>query len=519
MGVALSLIVATAGCSDGGDATSSGVEEGGTGGETGEGVADLPWDPVPARGIGIEKVEVNQGVAVPIYMDGQWITGPERNAPLLGGRDSIVRAYWRYGAGFQGRTIEARLELEAPGGTVRVYTDEFLVEDPSVSDALSRTFWWPVPAEEFEAGAKFSISLWETSEEFAREPDNEDPPRAPAQGREIIGVEASPTSMEIVIVPLHANWSGCQAQPDLSESTLALFENMMFMKNPLQDVLITVDPDPLVLTSEPTNLYDLFGVLGDRREAAAPGPQVYYYGLLDACTAGIGGAGGMSPTIVGPTMEEEVFRMAVGLSLDYDPQFSADTLTHEIGHVQGLEHVACDFADTPNPGMDFPHADGSIGVWGFGVRDAVLRNPEDSRDYMSYCYAGNWSSDWTWFKTYYRAQVLTSWSTGAVAPSPGDVLVAVVDSTGVRDSWIAGGRASGDPIATVAPSLEVVARDAQGLRIPLPARILRFSEAEEAFLVSADVPPGTVGFEVSQEGRYDPLTPRGMSRLSEKNSP
>jgi hypothetical protein len=294
---------------------------------------------------------------------------------------------------------------------------------------------------------------------------------------------------------------------------------MMFMKNPLQDISITVDPDPIVLTSEPTNLYDLFGVLGDRREAAAPGPQVYYYGLLDACTAGVGGAGGMSPTIVGPTMEEEVFRMAVGLSLDYDPQFSADTLTHEIGHVQGLEHVACDFADTPNPGMDFPHADGSIGVWGFGVRDAVLRNPEDSRDYMSYCYAGNWSSDWTWFKTYYRAQVLTSWSVGSIAPSREDVLMAVVDSTGVRDSWLATGRSSGKPVSTASLQIEVVARDDRGLRRPLPARIMPLSETGEGFLLSAVVPAGTVGFEVSREGRYDSLMPRGMGRLLQVNSP
>lgn len=463
-------------------------------------------------------MEVNQGVAVPIYVDGQWVTGPERNAPLVSGRNSIVRAYWRYGADFTPREIEARLELEAPGGSVRTYSDTFMVEDPSVSDALSRTFWWPVPAEEFEAGAEFSVSLWETSEAWAGEPDNDDPPRAPVEGMEIVGVEASPTAMEIVIVPLYANWPGCQAQPDLSEGTLALFDNMMFMKNPLQEISITVDAEPIVLTAEPSNLYDLFGVLGDRREQAAPGPHVYYYGLLNACTAGIGGAGGMSPTIVGPTMEEEVFRMAVGLSLDYDPQFSADTLTHEIGHVQGLEHVACDFADTPNPGMDFPHEDGSIGVWGFGIRDAVLRNPAESRDYMSYCYAGNWSADWTWFKTYYRAQVLTSWSTGDIAPQGVETLMAVVDATGVRDSWIAKGQPAGqvDPGTRRWP--ELVALDSVGTRRPLAVRVRGLSETEDAVLLSAEVPAGTRAFEWSIEGRYDPLDPRGMERLSRVQS-
>lgn len=511
-GAALALAGMIVGCGDG-SSGASGDEEGGTGGETGGGVADLPWEPVPARGIGIDKVEVNQGVAVLIYVDGQWVTGPERNAPLVGGRDSIVRAYWRYGPEFSDRMIEARLEVEAPGGVVRIYSDEFMVEDPSVSDALSRTFWWPISAEEFEAGSKFSVSLWETSEAWVQEPDNDDPPRAPAAGNENIGVEASSTAMELVIVPLHANWPGCQAQPDLSESTLSLFENMMFMKNPLQEISITVDAEPIVLTAEPANLYDLFGVLGDRRETAAPGPQVYYYGLLDPCAAAIDGAGGMSPTVVGPTMEEEVFRMAVGLSLGYDPQFSANTLTHEIGHIQGLEHVACDFADTPNPGTEFPHADGSIGVWGFGIRDAVLRNPAEARDYMSYCYAGNWSSDWTWFNTYYRAQVLTSWGTGDVAPNAVDTLLAVVDSTGVRDSWIAKGLPAGEAWLPGARHLEFVVRDANGVRTPLSLRVMGLSEAEDAFIVSAAVPVGTSGFEFAQEGRYDPLVPRGMERL------
>jgi len=512
VGPALALAATLAGCG-GASAGASGDEEGGTGGETGGGVADLPWAPVPARGIGIEKVEVNQGVAVPIFVDGQWVTGPERNSPLVGGRDAIVRAFWRYGPEFSDRMIEARLEVEAPGGVVRTYSDEFMVEDPSVSDALSRTFWWPIPAEEFAAGSKFSVSLWETSQAWAQEPDNDDPPRAPAAGNELIGVEASPTAMEVVIVPLHADWPGCQAQPDLSDSTIKLFEDMMFMKNPLQEISITVDSEPLVLTAEPANLYDLFGVLGDRREAAAPGPQVYYFGLLDACTAGIDGAGGMSPTVVGPTMEEEVFRMAVGLSLDYDPQFSADTFVHEIGHIQGLEHVACDFADTPNPGADFPHADGSIGVWGFGIRDAILRNPAESRDYMSYCYAGNWSSDWTWFNTYYRAQVLTSWSAGDQAPDGVDILVAVVDSTGVRDSWIAKGRPSGASQLPGTHHVELVARGETGVRTPLSVHVMALSEAEDAFLVSAAIPADARTLEAAREGQYDALVPRGIERL------
>jgi hypothetical protein len=212
-------------------------------------------------------------------------------------------------------------------------------------------------------------------------------------------------------------------------------EDFLFMKNPTQSVELRVRDEPIVVTEEPPEWFTLLPAIQDARVADGAAPNDYYYGILDSCGISLGGYGGVSWTIVSDMKTSDFERVAVGMHLPGDLQFTYDTFVHEMGHLQGLQHVFCPGGNAGGPDPTYPYEDGVIGVWGFGVRDFKLRNPTASHDYMTYCYAGNWTSDWTWSKNFDRIRTLTSWDFEAPAPdasTPGTLLIGTFGRGGER---------------------------------------------------------------------------------------
>ena len=68
----------------------------------------------------------------------------------------------------------------------------------------------------------------------------------------------------------------------------------------------------------------------------------------------------------------------------------ASTIAHELGHNLGLDHAPCGNPQNTDPW--FPHADGSIGTWGYDFAESALV-PPIVYDVMSYCDARYWISD------------------------------------------------------------------------------------------------------------------------------
>ena len=66
------------------------------------------------------------------------------------------------------------------------------------------------------------------------------------------------------------------------------------------------------------------------------------------------------------------------------------TMAHELGHNMSLSHAPCGGADGPDPA--FPHADGSIGAWGYDFRERALVSPSTA-DLMGFCPPHEWISD------------------------------------------------------------------------------------------------------------------------------
>ncbi len=72
------------------------------------------------------------------------------------------------------------------------------------------------------------------------------------------------------------------------------------------------------------------------------------------------------------------------------------TIAHELGHTMELYHSPCGGAGTPD--RNYPYDDGSVGNWGYDLRDEVLVNPLTA-DLMGYC-EPVWISDYHYNKAF-----------------------------------------------------------------------------------------------------------------------
>jgi len=195
---------------------------------------------------------------------------------------------------------------------------------------------------------------------------------------------------------------------------MQLYFDKLFQMNPLDTLEFEIH-ESIDFNQELTSLNQLNVLLSDLRFAEGAPPEMYYYGHVDACGGGVGGAAGLAFGIpVDPTMENAFQRVSSGVS--FNPELSAETFVHEVGHSQGRRHIACQGEAGIDP--SYPERGGAIGEWGFGVVDFLIRHPTVTKDYMTYC-TPTWVSNFGWNKVWPTIQILSSWDDdfpGADAP-------------------------------------------------------------------------------------------------------
>jgi hypothetical protein len=423
---------------DGDDGTSDG--ESGTGGGSGSGedtttTGPPEFEPIYARGISISKVDVSQGTSIPVAVDGQWVGPEERNSRVVEGRNMLIRAFWEYEEGWEPREIEGRLTLGMPDGTTEVASKTVMVDNITFEYDLNRTFHWMLPAEMVLNGLEFQVELYETDLGYEAEPEPDPPPVAPVDGLNYIGVELHPMEIKVVLVPVDYSGGDCQTLAEPTEDQFDKFVEYMYEQNPVQEAIFRVHETPIVFHQEITSLSQLFQPLQQYRVNDGAEPNEYYFALLNPCSGGVDGAGGMAPGLPPATKAAAHNRVAVGIFTPSNDEYGYETCVHEIGHCQGLAHGPCGDADYPDP--NYPYPDGNIGVTGFGVVSWKLKHALSTYDYMTYCQP-TWPSDWTWTKTYERIQILTSWDYGGRAAGeeePGQVLVGLLLTDGSERWW------------------------------------------------------------------------------------
>lgn len=396
----------TTGDTETSDSATSGVDETG----------DPPVEEdVPARGIGISRVEANSGVAIPIAIDGAWADGPMRNAQIPKNRNTAFRVYVDVDEGsWVEREIEARMTLYFDDGTTTEYIERAEISSDSSTSSFQSNIVIGVLAEDMRPNAQFNVELYEVpGGDYGSLPEASEPPTAMPEPN-FIGIESSYQALRVMVVPIRYNFGGCQTEFDISEENMSDYIDHMFQQNGIEEIEVTYHDYVLIddLDLGGDGFFPLLNRMSQLRASESPDPNLYYYGLFDNCGECIGGGGGctlgVANGIPGDSMGEAGSRVAIGSQFLGQSEVGIETFVHEVGHNQGRRHVFCPNANAAGTDPSYPYQDGHTEGWGFGVRDFQLRNGNTHFDYMSYCNP-TWVSDWQWKETFERIRTLSSW--------------------------------------------------------------------------------------------------------------
>jgi hypothetical protein len=248
--------------------------------------------------------------------------------------------------------------------------------------------------------------------------------------------------MKVVIIPVLHQFQGCEQMPMPTEDDLVAMREQLEQNNAVQSAMVTLGDampytDPIGTSGN--GFSPVLAALAVQRSADAPEDNVYYYGILDPCDGFPPGLLGQAIGIpTAPPPETATNRIAPG-RWQGSGEATAETFVHEIGHTQGRRHVQCSGGEA---GVDiaYPHENGRIGVWGFGIHDFQLRAPTSARDYMTYC-SNEWVSDYGWEQTLETIEVLTAWDYQDITPTNQGVLVGALHADGSSTWWTARGAA------------------------------------------------------------------------------
>lgn len=403
-----------------------------TDGETTEG----PIDPmVPAGGIDIVAVEANQGTRVDIGLAGEWSDGNQRSTYLVKNRNTLIRVHFTVDSDWVPHEVEARLKLIYPDSTEKVLTNTLMVEASSTEPDIKSTFFFGLLAEDIVPNLSYQVELYEHMDAHTKDPTIWATPQNPA----LVGIEDAPVEMKIVLVPLHYTAEGKDVTAAPTEEALQALTNWMSDTNPVQNVTFELH-EPLEWNEEIFWLDPVLQAVAQIRAQDAPAENVYYHALVDIdCQfAGCGNGGLLGQAIDLPSDSKNDAYVRVASSIYHDPggiptALTLETIVHEHGHSQGLQHVFCPGGGSGGNDPNYPHPEGQIEGWGFGISNSLLY-PPDYVDYMSYCHP-QFVGPWTWSKTFNRIKTLTSWDYEDSQPAPAQALLVASHFPDGTEAW------------------------------------------------------------------------------------
>jgi hypothetical protein len=377
-------------------ATSAPSGQGGAGGATSEPAPPAQaW--VGAPGVRITEIALYQGVKRDLMGHG---SGASSMAPVVAGRDALVRVFTQATSAYDGAPVRATLDLG--DGAPLVLTQR--ISPTSGDEALGSTVNFTVPGAAITPSASVRVRL-----EELRAPADANPAATwPEADAAPLGAKSAGESLTVKLVPIAYDADGSGRLPDTSPAQLKRYEDRFRGTYPIPSVRIEVR-QPVhhgqQLSSQGFGWEDLLDAIGQLRESDGAPPDVYYFGIFSpadslegycggGCVAGLG-------NIAGP--DDAAMRAAIGLGFTGDR--SAETAAHEIGHTHGRKHAPCGGAQ----GVDasYPYDGGGVGVWGYDVVGKRFYAPSVATDIMGYC-DPSWVSDYTYDALFERLRHVNS---------------------------------------------------------------------------------------------------------------
>jgi hypothetical protein len=367
-----------------------------------------PAGPPPlAKGLEIAAVTINQGVEGRLVRGFSVLFYP--TVPVVAGRGALIRVHVAPTDDWDDRVVVATLQLtgiDEPMGddddsaevSLTTYTDTKEIVGFSDSAELESTFNFELPPEAMQVGVGYFVEIREVDHEVETEGESEGarmPPEddAPLHASDWGGV------LRIEIIPVQNMGDGSGRVPTLDEERIAVYTSWFERMWPVRDVQITVGEvyvSEIELLSDGTGYSETLEAMSDLRDERGIPWERYVYGMLApaeedqreqycaaGCTLGLG--------YRAPNPNNAGRRVSVGAS--FEPDRSARTLMHEVGHSHDRGHADCGGAGNVDP--NYPYSGGRIGSWGWDLQERVLLNPNETVDLMAYC-SPSWFSDYTY---------------------------------------------------------------------------------------------------------------------------
>jgi hypothetical protein len=379
------------GASSGGASSGGASGSGAAGGTTSSGTL--------AAGLRITEVAVYQAVKVPIMQQGTPVSNT--NAPVVAGRDALVRVFVTPDAGYQAREIVARLEL--PGSAPLELSKA--ISGPSSDSALASTFNFSVPGAQLPPGASYSVSLLEA--QSGAPGGSTDGARFPAQGEAPIGAQSSNGPLKVVLVPMVSNGY----TPDTTPSKIEFLRKRLLALYPVPSVELSMRQavSTVAISGNGSGFNSALDTIINLRQQDKASFNAHYYGLLAPAASanqfcGYGGCvAGLSVQATDPNSSWGRASIGLGYFPDGSSLDAPGTMAHEIGHANGLPHAPCKTQDAGQ----YPYAGGAIGVWGYDAANQKLLDPISFKDVMGYC-DPDWISDFNFKRIFTRLAFVNS---------------------------------------------------------------------------------------------------------------
>jgi len=309
------------------------------------------------------------------------------SVPLIQGRSGLLRVWVTTGLAnaFQ------------PDVRVRLYDGANLIQEsiipaPSASvplsvDEGSLTASWNLPVSAAQIGPGLGVQV-DVDPGNAVAETNESDNVFPASGTHAFNVQTT-GAFDVVFVPVRQSVNGLEGAAGggagFTGAAQAMFP-VTSIAGQGHGVYVTDAPE-----LQSGNGNGAWGTILSEVAAlrAADGSSLAYYGAVKVSYGG--GVAGMG-------------YIGAPISIGWDKGGAAGIAAHEWGHNFGRRHAPCGGAG--NPDGSYPHAGGSIGVYGYN--GSSLLSPATYKDLMGYC-SPDWISDYTY-------SAIMSFFGGAPAP-------------------------------------------------------------------------------------------------------